>query len=387
MLVLNKKILIISFSPIARDPRVLRQILILKDLYYIYLIGYGNGLEVDVFRDYTFAKRDNSLYQKIVKGFFLFCRQFEKAFWTNNNIKTAYKILKEEKEQYDLIIANEIDSLPLAFRIGNGAPVLFDAHEYYPGQFTDRILKRIISIPLKKYLCEIYIPIVSAMTTVCQSIADEYKRVYKKNVTVITNAPFYEPFEPLEPNESRIRIIHHGGANPSRNIETMIKVMQYLDNRFTFDLILMPTNKKYYKKIVKMVSGEPSINMLEPVATIDIAKKINEYDIGLFILAPNNFNYKYALPNKLFEFIQARLCVVIGPSPEMAKIVKKYNLGIVADSFEPLDIANILNALTNEDVFRYKLASDRAAKELNAENNSKILEAIIDNLIQTANKR
>lgn len=69
----------------------------------------------------------------------------------------------------------------------------------------------------------------------------------------------------------------------------------------------------------------------------------------------------------------------------MAKIVRQHNVGIVANSFAPRDIANILNALSSEDIYKYKMASDRAAKELNAENNSKILESMLDGLLANEN--
>ena len=55
----------------------------------------------------------------------------------------------------------------------------------------------------------------------------------------------------------------------------------------------------------------------------EIVDTIAEYDIGLFILSPINFNYYHALPNKLFEFIQARLAIAVSPSPEMARIVHR----------------------------------------------------------------
>ena len=90
--------------------------------------------------------------------------------------------------------------------------------------------------------------------------------------------------------------------------------------------------------------------------------------MGLFLIPPVNFSYQMTLPNKFFEFIMAGLAVAIGPSPAMASIVEQYGLGVVADSFEPEDLARRLNALSADDIDAMKHRSLAVARELNAEN-------------------
>ena len=102
----------------------------------------------------------------------------------------------------------------------------------------------------------------------------------------------------------------------------------------------------------------------------ELASLANGYDIGLYLLPPTNFNHRYALPNKFFEFIQGRLAVAIGPSPEMAAIVRHYGCGVVAPTFEPESLAAELNALDAAAIAGFKHASHRAAAELCAERNA-----------------
>ena len=79
--------------------------------------------------------------------------------------------------------------------------------------------------------------------------------------------------------------------------------------------------------------------------------------------------------------MQARLAVAIGPSPEMARLVRRYGCGIVADDFTPESIARVLNALDESSIAVLKRASDAAAKELCAEENEEVvLRAISDAL-------
>jgi hypothetical protein len=84
-------------------------------------------------------------------------------------------------------------------------------------------------------------------------------------------------------------------------------------------------------------------------------------------------NEHLALPNKFFEFVQARLAIVVGPSPEMAKIVNQYGLGLVSNSFDAKVIANLINSMTTEVVEGMKYKSSGTAKLLSAETQAKHL--------------
>jgi hypothetical protein len=106
------------------------------------------------------------------------------------------------------------------------------------------------------------------------------------------------------------------------------------------------------------------------------------YDVGLYLLPPNNFNHAMALPNKLFEFIQARLAVAIGPSPEMARIVREFDCGIVADDFTPATLARALNSLTAADVDRMKAGSEKAAHVYTAENYAEKVREIVTSVLK-----
>jgi hypothetical protein len=107
----------------------------------------------------------------------------------------------------------------------------------------------------------------------------------------------------------------------------------------------------------------------------------NAYDIGLYLLEPSSFNNLHALPNKFFEFIQSRLAVAIGPSPEMARLVEKYDVGVVARSFSPVDMARALEHLDAERIDHFKRQADAAARELCFERSSKVLLALVEQVL------
>jgi hypothetical protein len=85
------------------------------------------------------------------------------------------------------------------------------------------------------------------MITVGSGLAHEYAAHYPVKPIVVTNANYYATLTPTPVNEKKIRLIHHGAANPSRQLEIMIEMMNYLDERFTLDLMLLTpsiANKK-----------------------------------------------------------------------------------------------------------------------------------------------
>ena len=110
----------------------------------------------------------------------------------------------------------------------------------------------------------------------------------------------------------------------------------------------------------------------------DISKFISQFDIGIFILEPYIFNYQFALPNKFFEFIQARLAIAIGPSPEMSRIVINNELGVISPDFSSESMAKSLEGITKEDLQRYKLNAHSAAMIYCAETNKDLMINIIN---------
>jgi hypothetical protein len=131
----------------------------------------------------------------------------------------------------------------------------------------------------------------------------------------------------------------------------------------------------------RRAAGKPRIRFLDPVPMEQLVALSSNYDIGLFLLPATNFNYQMALPNKFFEFLQARLAVAIGPSPEMARLAQEFSCGIVAQEFSAKALGRALTSLTAEDIDRMKGGADRAARVLNAERNDAKFLSIVSSIL------
>jgi hypothetical protein len=280
------------------------------------------------------------------------------------------------KRVFDLVLVNDAEPLPLGFVLAKGAPVVFDAHEYYPREFEHSLLWRLLFQPYLIRLCAEHIPRCAGMTTVCPGLAEAYREHFGVLPDVVYNALEYLdlPVNGITPD--RIRLIHHGSANPDRRLELMIEAMDHVDGRFSLDLYLLGEGR-YIKKLADMAAARNNVALRQPVPMRELTLLSNQYDLGLFLVPPATFNLLFCLPNKFFEFIQARIGVAIGPSPEMAAITRAHDLGIVAGDFTPQALAAALNALRREDIIRFKVNADRAAKIYNAEAGLAVLRRVL----------
>ena len=243
---------------------------------------------------------------------------------------------------------------------------------------SDYILNKLDGFLTKKYLYNL-----KYITTVGNWIAEEYKRLTQARVYVITSASEYHDLQPLSVNPKKIKIIHHGLATPDRKTELMIEAADHLDERFSIDIMMITLtfDQQYLDYLKKLCEDKKNVRIISPVDASDIVAYTNTYDIGLFVLPASLLSHAHALPNKIFEYVQARLMVAVSPNPEMKTFVEKYNVGMVASDYTPKAMANLLNSLSAEQITQYKMNSHSAAKELSAENEMIKLKNIINTII------
>ena len=380
------RILVLSFSDLSADPRPDRQLEALAGHHELVAAGFGapagdraQYIELRPPPD-PLASRVNQAagLSRIV------ARRYRAAYWGNRQVRTAYERLRDLRP--DAVISNDVHTLPLALRVAGGAPVLADAHEYYPEHFIQVRWWRYVMAPYFDWLCREHMPLAAAVTTVSPGIAGLYRDRMGVEASLITNAPTRADLRP-GPVGDPVRLFHHGSADPRRRLERTIEAMRLIDGRFELDLMLVGQDA-WVERLRRAAAGDKRIRFRGAVPMREIPAVANSYDVGVFLLEPSSPNQLHVLPNKLFEFIQARLAVVIGPSPDMAALVRERGLGVVSDDFTPEAFARALESLDAATIARFKERSHAAAAELNAErNHDLILESVESMLSERAGRR
>ncbi len=376
-----KKVLVMCYSRLSNDPRVLRQIDALSKDYDVYTAGYNapegfpeskfvrigddfntgphfsfSYLRLLRFPFKTLTHLTRKMYRVLLNIVFLRkLKWYESYYWSIYRKRDLNRIGR--KFNVDLIVANDLIAVPLAVRLKNRwkAKLIFDAHEYSPLQYEHfphwkKYNHPQIDALLKKYLPEVDVPF-----TVSEGIANKYKEVYGREFRVMWNAPHYDvELNPSEMKKETINFVHHGIASAARKQEVMVEAFKALPDNYVLHLMLMRMKNNYYDQLLEMCEGVENIVFVEPVPTTDIAKTINKYDMGIAVIPPTNFNYRNCLPNKFFEFIQGRLGIITGPTPEMKKYVEAHDLGVVTEGFETEDLIKAIKSVNREDIDRFK---------------------------------
>lgn len=389
----KKSICIISLTPIARDARVLRQIRSLSPLYDLTVIGYGppppnladnphvswipvqpppsipnfvTALKTCDWKNLWFRER-------MINKFSLYFPPFYMCWYRRQpHYREAWRLIT--RTRCDAYHANDWNTLPMAAAAAqkNNAPLVLDLHEYAPLEYENRprwwVQKRFINHVLKRYA-----PLVSTSITVARPIARRYRDEFGLDPIVIMNAPEELSVLPDRAPGDSIRLIHHGVASPIRNPELMIRTVARCDDRYNLHFMFL--HNEYVEELRRLADelAPGRVTFHDPVPPEDITKTIARYDVGFFPIPPVNYNYHVCLPNKFFDFVCAGLAVVIGPSPSMAELVNRYGLGIVCDSFNPDDMASVMNGMTTQQWMAMQQASRKASQELNAHNEMKKL--------------
>ncbi len=279
----------------------------------------------------------------------------------------------------DILLANDLDTLTanfLASKIKN-KPLVYDSHEYFTEvpELIDRPQVQKVWLRLEWWM----LPKIKYAYTVCDSIAKVYNEKYGTVFEVVRNMPFASPkTENHVDTDNGIKIIlYQGAVNIGRGLEQAIRAMHHVENA---KLAIAGDGdiKPQLEELAKKEGLQGKVVFTGRLSIDELAKLTPQTDLGLSIEEDLGLNYRFALPNKLFDYIQAQVPVLVTDLPEMAAIVKQYNIGGITASLAPVDLAEKMNeALFNENARRtWKGNLETAAKELVWENEEKTLEKI-----------
>lgn len=375
------QILDISFSPLARDARVLRQLSVVAQHGHVTTVGYGPATK---WSDEHIEVPDSaaSLPRTPAGVAALALRRFSQVDTGAPAARFTRAALADRC--FDLVIANDARALPIALEVAQGAPVWVDLHEWAPEEQIEITSWRLLVAPWMDHICRAHLPRAAASTTVAAGIAELYEQRYGVHTELMRNAAPFASLTPSPvPSDGPIRLVHSGIAVPERNLDVLIGAVKRLGGTHSLDLYLAPAGDggRHEHELRELAKDTPLVRFHDPVAPSDLPAVLNQHDVGAYWITQGTINTRFALPNKFFDFVQARLAIAIGPSLEMGRLVHEHGLGIVSDGLTVDDVADALASMTRGDIARYKAATHRAASELSFEHEAATASSIIERLL------
>jgi len=281
----------------------------------------------------------------------------------------------------DILLSNDLDSLLanyLASKIRN-KPLVYDSHEY----FTE--VPELINRPRTQKIWELLerkiVPRLKYAYTVCNSIAAVYQEKYGTNFRVVRNLPLTRTTRFNKTEQANKIILYQGAINIARGLEQAILAMHHIENA---KLVIAGDGdiKSKLEALVKQKNLNDKVEFTGRLPLEKLAEITAQANLGLSIEEDYGLNYRFALPNKLFDYIQAEVPVLVSNLPEMAAIVKKYQVGEVTPSLNPEILAQKMqDCLNNEEKRKlWETNLKTAAKELVWENEEKVLADIFSKI-------
>ncbi len=380
MTAVRPRILVLTYTSFAQEPRALKQVRFLQRDYEVTTAGFGTAPVAGVTHIELPEIRSQRMgvFGRLLAAGLLVLHWYRPLTWINALDAATARLLGST--EWDVIIAHDLKVLEASLKLRPKRGVVLDLHEYAPRQEEHSFLWRLLIAPYFRWMCRVKVPQTVAVVSVSQGIADEYKRVFGIDSTLVVNATPYYDLEPTAVG-APIRLVHSGGVAVQRRLDIMIQGVRESAADVTLDLYLVPGEASLMADLKVLAGDDERIRFRDPVPYTELIKTLNDYDLGLSIFPPTTFNLAWCLPNKFFDFVQARLGEVVGPSPEMARFVDEYGIGLVLPDFEPSSLARALEALTPEQVTAYKQASAAHADALSSESQSEIWDELMNRVL------
>ncbi len=292
-------------------------------------------------------------------------------FYANYNIKLFFYLLFKK---FDGVLSNDLDTLPACFFLSRlrKKKLVYDSHEYFTE--VPELVGRKFQQNAWLFFERLLLPKIKIAYTVSESIAFEYNLKYGTQFKVIRNLPVRRHKTKIQKQNT---IIYQGALNMGRGLELMIKTMQYINN---YELWIAGTGDidDKLKALTDELNLKHKVKFLGRIALAELHTITCKAKLGLSFEEDLGKNYRYALPNKIFDYIQAHIPVLVSDLPEMAHIVKEYEVGEVLKNRNPKNVAKqILQMLnTNEKLVLWKIHLAKAANELCWENEKQKLLAV-----------
>lgn len=306
-------------------------------------------------------------------------------FYATYNIRLFFHLLFNSS---DLLFSNDLDTLLPNYLVAKlkRVDLIYDSHELFSE--VPEIQNRPKVKGVWKWLEKTLLPRVKNMMTVNRSIAKTYKNWYGVNMAVHRNLPLSKP-ESTEvtrkeldlPEDKKIIVLQGAGINVDRGAEEAVLAMRHIEEHLLLIIgsgDVLPT----LKQMVQDHHLNDRVRVMGRLPYDEMMRYTSSADLGLSLDKDTNMNYRFSLPNKLFDYIQAGTPVLVSNLPELQKIVEEHGVGVVSDSHEPKQLAGQIRAFLNDSkmITAANEACKVAAKELIWEKERKVLDDILDRI-------
>lgn len=273
-------------------------------------------------------------------------------FYANYNLRLFLWLIFQRKTT--AILSNDLDTLLACFLASKmkNSTVYYDSHELYTEvpELTKRPRVRKVWLAIEKWI----FPKIKNVYTVNHSIAEIYQEKYRVPIRVVRNvSPLWQPKSRLSrielglPEDKDIIILQGAGINIDRGAEEAVAAMHFVSNAvlvFVGSGDVLPL----LKKKVAAEKLEDKVIFIGKKPYEEMMQYTHHASLGLTLDKDTNANYRYSLPNKVFDYMHAGTPIVASNLVEIRRLIEQHDIGRIIASHDPKDIAACIQQLLND---------------------------------------
>ena len=371
----QKKAIVSVTNDLYTDQRVHKVCLFLESQgFSVILVGRKLKSSVELQTRTYSIKRFNLFFDKGAK------------FYAEYNFRLFWYLIFRK---VDVLVANDLDTLLANYSVSKFKPfsrLVYDSHEYFT-EVPELIHRKKVKQIWETIEAWIF-PKLKTIYTVNSSIAKLYADKYQKEIKVVRNiSPSWEPVNLKSkkelgiPENKNLIILQGAGINIDRGAEEAVQAMKSVENTV---LMIVGDGDVVFQLKTYVIDNQ----LVDKVLFFD-KRPYNEMmnftyyaDLGLTLDKPTNINYRYSLPNKVFDYIQAETPIIGTNLIEISKILSEYGVGEIIEEFTPENLALLINSIFSSEskIANLKANCSKARKVLNWESEIEILKEIYSSI-------
>lgn len=290
-------------------------------------------------------------------------------FYAEYNLRLFFLLMFT---RHNLLVSNDLDTLLPNFIMSRirRSYLVYDSHEYFTE--TPELVHRPTVQLVWKRIEEAILPRLDSLITVNESIAQLFRAKYHIKTEVVRNIPpSYFDNEHFDrawaglPDDKKVLVLQGSGINIQRGAEEMVSAMEHLPDC----LLLIIGGGDVVDELKKMVDDlklEGRVLFKNRMPYQEMMRYTVLADLGLTLDKDTNINYRFSLPNKLFDYIHAGIPVLASPLPEIKNVVEAYDIGSFISNHNPASIAETIKGIFADSALysRWKANLRLAAQDL-----------------------